>query len=162
MIYEVVKRTWTFDDCIVEEKEGNGFENTYFDVHVERDGIKGHQLVVPLAEDVDECRRHLDEGESPLYVWEDGMGHVVGECICVSRDLLRRLILDSKYVGGGFGTYCDMYQFEPTWDGKGKKFTVYTHREMNCEEDSVDDLVEAAVSFAVGTPMNYTRWEVEE
>lgn len=162
MIYETVKQTSSFDDCIVEEKEGNGFERPYFDVHIKHDGIKAHQYVVPCSnKDVDTCRKALNDGESPLWVWDDGYGFRVGYNMKVPRNTLRKLILESEYRGGENGVDGDMIQYMTL---NGNRLVIYTERHMNDDEDSIDELTEAAEAFAIVDKVSKipSRWESGE
>lgn len=159
MIYETVKQTWSFDDCIVEEKEGNGFERPYFDVHIKHDGIKAHQYIMPYSDDdVIKCREALNDGESPLWIWDDGCGYRVGDNMRVSRSILRELILKSEYRGGENGCDGDAIQYRTPDE---KKLVIYTNRHMDEDEDSIDELVEAAEAFAIRdkNKMMPSRWE---
>ncbi len=144
MIYEVVKRTWTFDDCIVEEKEGNLHRMPYFDVYIERNGIKGHQELLPFDK-IDEYRRSFDNGESPLYRLDDGEGHTIGRFVRASKNTLAELILESKMIDKTNGFRIGYLQYMTP---DKKRLTIYTSDRIE-DDDTLDRLIDKAVSFSV-------------
>ena len=144
MIYEVIKRVWTFDDCIVEEKEGNLHRMPYFDIYIERNGIKGHQNLLPFDK-IDEYRRSFNNGESPLYRLDDGEGHVIGRFIRASKNILTELILKSRIIDKTNGFKVGRLQYIMP---DGKRLTIYTSDRVE-DDDTLDRLIDIAVSFSV-------------
>lgn len=68
---------WTFEDCKVSEDEFDG-DLHCFVVTMERDGEVRTQTAIPTSiQDMENARRNLNEGISPLDGWEDGMGNEV-------------------------------------------------------------------------------------
>lgn len=68
---------WTFEDCKVHEEEFDG-DLHCFVVTMERDGEVRTQTAIPTSlQDMENARRNLNEGISPLDGWEDGMGNEI-------------------------------------------------------------------------------------
>lgn len=151
-------KTWEFEDCIVIEDIDS------FEVIVTRNGVMGHQSVVPAR--MDECRKALDAGESPLWIWEDGAGVVVGEGMKASRQDLAALVMDSEYTGGETSTEGDQFQFITS---DGYRLVVYTSESFPNDDATDREIIDTAESFAVverseGIPNRWDRtvlFEVE-
>lgn len=131
-------KTWEFEDCIVIE------ESDCFEVVVTRNGIMGHQSVVPAR--MDECRKALDEGEDPLWTWEDGIGQTVGYAMKAGRDDLADLIRHGEYTGGETSPEGDQFQYILD---DGCRLVVYTSESFPDDDAEDDDIIETAESFAV-------------
>lgn len=68
---------WTFKDCKVREEECDG-DLHCFVVTMEKNGQIRTQTAIPTSlQDMENARRNLNEGISPLDGWEDGMGNEV-------------------------------------------------------------------------------------
>lgn len=68
---------WTFKGCKVHEEECDG-DLHCFVVTMERDGEVRTQTAIPTSlQDMENARRNLNEGISPLDGWEDGMGNEI-------------------------------------------------------------------------------------
>lgn len=132
------EKTWEFNDCVVIEDIDS------FDVIVTRNGVMGHQEVVPAR--MDECREALDAGESPLWIWEDGAGKIVGEGMKASRQDLAALVMDSEYTGGETSDEGDQFQFITD---DGYRLVVYTSESFPNDDATDEDIVDTAESFAV-------------
>lgn len=64
---------WTFDDCEVVADESN----YCFTVYMEQDGESRAQTINPSEGEFEQMKAELDSGESPVGVWEDGVGNLV-------------------------------------------------------------------------------------
>lgn len=93
-------RTWTFDDCIVEEIE-HDYDLTALLVTKTNGNT---QTIYPGdIEDLQACIAKLDEGESPIDCWEDGNGNMIDEdsgeysvnIIATDRDVTEMRLYDS-------------------------------------------------------------------
>ncbi len=128
---------WEFEDCIVIE------DIDCFEVVVTRNDITGHQSIVPGS--MDECRKALDEGEDPLWSWEDGAGMVVGYAMKADREDLAYYVRHSEYYGGVATDEGDEFQYRLD---DGRKLVVITSESFPEDADD-EEIIKAAESFAI-------------
>ncbi len=69
---------WILDDCVVREVENDG-DCHAFEVYMltANDSISRQTIIPSDADASDSCRAALDEGESPVGAWEDGLGRTI-------------------------------------------------------------------------------------
>ncbi len=166
---DVVKRIWMFDDCTVEEKERKGsWQKTYFDVHVERNGVKGHQYLIPSRYSLKEYRECFDSGRSPMYWFDDGIkdnyfgprGSPIGYRMKADCEDLADLVRRGKYAGGETSDIGDQFLYTL---GDDYLLVIYTSKSFPDEDETDDDVIRTAKSFAVISSDERVpnRWEVD-
>jgi len=135
---------WHFKDCTVVEKEG------FFRVYVERNYIEGSQDVVPCNEkDFEECRKRLDEGESPLWLWEDGSGVVVGYGMKSDLNNIVGLVREWEYFGGQVEVGENMDSIIYGKVGEDRRLVMYLCESFGDDFPTDDEVLETVVKFAL-------------
>lgn len=92
---------WILGNCVVVAQNVGG-DMECFEVIMDRDGFVVRQDVHPATiEDSQRCRVQLDDGESPVGVWEDGLG----ETVCPdngypTEDTIEQILDTGEIVGG--------------------------------------------------------------
>lgn len=142
-VFKMTGQKWYFEDCMVEEKEN------YFTVHVERNCIYGSQEVVPSCEkDFEECRKRLDEGEDPLWLWEDGSGVVVGYGMESSLNSIVGLVRAWKYFGGQVEVEKDVDAIIYGSEDDNRRLVMYLGKTFGDDFPTDDEVLNNVIKFA--------------
>lgn len=135
-------KKWYFNDCMVVEMTDS------FAVYVDRNGLYGVQEVVPSSmKDFEECRKRLDEGESPLWTWEDGAGKVVGYGMKGELNDIVNFVRKGRYMGGtvevGEGTDLIIYALDD------KLLVMYLCESFGDDFPTDDEVLETVTRYAI-------------
>lgn len=148
---------WILKDCVVVAVSVGG-DMECFAVLMDRDGFIVRQDVHPATvEDSQECRIKLDEDESPVGVWEDGLG----ETVCPGNgaptmDTVEQILEAGEIVGGVTDPDGDTVQVRIA----GKTVQIWLDRSFGDEIPADEDIICFAVRVGMGDDTYDTAVEV--